>query len=81
MATYTLKINGNSREVDADPATPVLWVLAEMLPEAVNCLFLQLVSRQLPLLKAFPKTGTTRCKRHGWRSTFPNADNARQVRS
>lgn len=31
MATYTLKINGNSREVDVDPATPVLWVLRDHL--------------------------------------------------
>lgn len=31
MATYTLNINGESREVEADPATPVLWVLRDHL--------------------------------------------------
>ncbi|NKI30513.1 (2Fe-2S)-binding protein [Croceivirga thetidis] len=31
MATYTLNINGQSREVEADPATPVLWVLRDNL--------------------------------------------------
>ncbi len=31
MATYKLKINGNTKEVDVDPATPVLWVLREHL--------------------------------------------------
>lgn len=31
MATYTLNINGQSRKVEADPATPVLWVLRDQL--------------------------------------------------
>lgn len=31
MAIYNLKINGKSRQVDVDPATPVLWVLREHL--------------------------------------------------
>lgn len=31
MATYTLNINGKSREVEADPSTPVLWVLRDHL--------------------------------------------------
>lgn len=31
MATFKLKINGNTKEVDVDPATPVLWVLREHL--------------------------------------------------
>jgi aerobic-type carbon monoxide dehydrogenase small subunit (CoxS/CutS family) len=31
MATYTLKINGISREVEVDPATPMLWVLRDHL--------------------------------------------------
>jgi isoquinoline 1-oxidoreductase subunit alpha len=31
MATFKLKINGNIKEVDVDPATPVLWVLREHL--------------------------------------------------
>ncbi len=31
MATYTLKINGSTKKVDVDPATPVLWVLREHL--------------------------------------------------
>jgi isoquinoline 1-oxidoreductase subunit alpha len=31
MAIYNLKINGSTKQVDADPATPVLWVLREHL--------------------------------------------------
>ena len=31
MATFTLKINGKKYEVDADPGTPVLWVIREHL--------------------------------------------------
>jgi isoquinoline 1-oxidoreductase subunit alpha len=31
MAIYNLKINGNTKQVDVDPATPVLWVLREQL--------------------------------------------------
>jgi isoquinoline 1-oxidoreductase alpha subunit len=31
MAIYNLKINGKTRQVDVDPATPVLWVLREHL--------------------------------------------------
>ena len=31
MAIYNLKINGNTKQVDVDPATPVLWVLREHL--------------------------------------------------
>jgi len=31
MATYNLKVNGQTKQVDADPATPVLWVLREHL--------------------------------------------------
>ncbi|MEN8800242.1 MAG: (2Fe-2S)-binding protein [Flavobacteriaceae bacterium] len=31
MATFTLKINGKTREVDVDPNTPMLWVLRENL--------------------------------------------------
>jgi isoquinoline 1-oxidoreductase subunit alpha len=31
MAIYNLKVNGKSRQVDVDPATPVLWVLREHL--------------------------------------------------
>lgn len=31
MASYTLTINGIKREVDVDPATPMLWVLREHL--------------------------------------------------
>ena len=31
MATYTLNINGQSRDVEADPATPMLWVLRDHL--------------------------------------------------
>ena len=31
MAVYNLKVNGKSRQVDVDPATPVLWVLREHL--------------------------------------------------
>lgn len=31
MATYNLKINGVTRKVDVDPATPVLWVLRDHL--------------------------------------------------
>lgn len=31
MATYTLKINGKTQEVEADPATPMLWVLRDHL--------------------------------------------------
>lgn len=31
MAIYNLKINGSTKEVDADPATPVLWVLRDHL--------------------------------------------------
>lgn len=31
MAIYNLKINGQTKQVDVDPATPVLWVLREHL--------------------------------------------------
>jgi aerobic-type carbon monoxide dehydrogenase small subunit (CoxS/CutS family) len=31
MATYTLNVNGKSREVTVDPDTPVLWVLRDNL--------------------------------------------------
>lgn len=31
MATFTLNINGTTREVDVDPNTPMLWVLRENL--------------------------------------------------
>jgi isoquinoline 1-oxidoreductase subunit alpha len=31
MAIYNLKINGSTKQVDADPGTPVLWVLREHL--------------------------------------------------
>lgn len=31
MATYNLKINGESKKVDVDPMTPVLWVLRDHL--------------------------------------------------
>lgn len=31
MATFTLNINGKTREVDVDPNTPMLWVLRENL--------------------------------------------------
>ncbi|MDX1937685.1 MAG: (2Fe-2S)-binding protein [Flavihumibacter sp.] len=31
MAIYNLKINGQNKQVDVDPATPMLWVLREHL--------------------------------------------------
>lgn len=31
MATFTLKINGKTQEVDVDPNTPMLWVLRDNL--------------------------------------------------
>ncbi|TDB62714.1 (2Fe-2S)-binding protein [Arundinibacter roseus] len=31
MAKYTLKINGKPRQIDVDPATPMLWVLRDHL--------------------------------------------------
>ena len=31
MAVYNLKINGQTRQVDVDPATPILWVLRDHL--------------------------------------------------
>jgi len=31
MATYNLKINGETKKVDVEPMTPVLWVLREHL--------------------------------------------------
>ncbi len=31
MATFTLNINGESREIDVDPNTPILWVLRDHL--------------------------------------------------
>ncbi len=31
MGKFTLKINGTKREVDVDPATPMLWVLRDNL--------------------------------------------------
>ena len=31
MAIYNLNINGNTKQVDVDPATPVLWVLRDHL--------------------------------------------------
>jgi aerobic-type carbon monoxide dehydrogenase small subunit (CoxS/CutS family) len=31
MATYSLVINGNTQEVEVDPATPMLWVLRDHL--------------------------------------------------
>lgn len=31
MSIYNLKVNGKTKQVDVDPATPVLWVLREHL--------------------------------------------------
>jgi isoquinoline 1-oxidoreductase subunit alpha len=31
MAKYSLKINGNTQQVDVDPSTPILWVLRDHL--------------------------------------------------
>lgn len=31
MATFTLNINGSSKQVDVDPNTPILWVLRDHL--------------------------------------------------
>lgn len=31
MATYTLNINGEAKEIDVDPTTPILWVLRDHL--------------------------------------------------
>ncbi len=31
MATFTLNINGGTRQVDVDPSTPLLWVLRDHL--------------------------------------------------
>ena len=31
MAKYSLKINGKTHQVDADPSTPILWVLRDHL--------------------------------------------------
>ena len=31
MANYTLNINGEQRQVDVDPSTPILWVLRDHL--------------------------------------------------
>jgi len=31
MAKYNLKVNGKARQVDVDPATPILWVLRDHL--------------------------------------------------
>ena len=31
VATFNLNINGKNRQVDADPATPILWVLRDHL--------------------------------------------------
>ena len=31
MAIYNLKVNGKTKQVDVDPATPMLWVLREHL--------------------------------------------------
>ncbi len=31
MATFSLNINGQSRQVDVDPSTPLLWVLRDHL--------------------------------------------------
>ncbi len=31
MATYELNVNGQSKQVDVDPSTPLLWVLREEL--------------------------------------------------
>jgi aerobic-type carbon monoxide dehydrogenase small subunit (CoxS/CutS family) len=31
MATYTLRVNGNQKQVDVQPDTPLLWVLRESL--------------------------------------------------
>ncbi len=31
MATYNLKINGETKKVDVDPMTPLLWVLRDQL--------------------------------------------------
>ena len=31
MATYQLNVNGQSKNVDVDPGTPLLWVLREEL--------------------------------------------------
>ena len=31
MANFNLKVNGQNRQVEVDPATPLLWVLREHL--------------------------------------------------
>lgn len=31
MATYTIKVNGKNQEVEADPDTPLLWILRDNL--------------------------------------------------
>lgn len=31
MSTFSVKINGKNRQVDADPAAPLLWVLRDHL--------------------------------------------------
>ena len=31
MASFTLNVNGSSRQVDVDPNTPILWVLRDHL--------------------------------------------------
>ena len=31
MASFTLKVNGQARQVDVDPSTPLLWVLRDHL--------------------------------------------------
>jgi len=31
MATFNLNINGKNQQVNADPATPVLWILRDHL--------------------------------------------------
>ena len=31
MASITLRVNGRARQVDADPSTPLLWILRDVL--------------------------------------------------
>jgi hypothetical protein len=37
MATYQLNVNGQRKEVNVDPSTPLLWVLREELKMTTGC--------------------------------------------
>ena len=52
MASYTLNINGEQKQVDVDPNKPLLWVLRDNL-NLVSSIILHLNDACLPILRHF----------------------------